>query len=425
MFLTQVLAILFSLGNVAQADYNNDQAHDALIVLQDIPRDLATDFCQEYAGHHEYKSTTTCTVAGYPITSTTTIVPTSCDYGTTPYHPVTATGTAQDNSAPLWISTISSTTTITYTTTSTIYVSEAYPTLYKRSAKNLPHRATWCPDYDLPCRLVQYTSPVIEAACEEYLNYGAYQVYVVTSTYTVYPTKTETATASECTSEGGYSAPTDVWYDEPGYETPVAPSSVYEVPSYENAADGVPSSAYDEPAYGVPTPTYEEAAYEPAYDDPAPEYNAPAPLPGYDDAVSSLSYLDNYAKPENEHDYESDKPYSGGGHGYSSEGSDGAYDDGENYENKGQEEPYFDSHDEYSDDSEPYGSGGEEYGGDDDRYDVGAGEYEGYPQHEEFYGEGDSHSGEEQPSDDWDNMVAGMDPEYVDAVDSDDSVYYV
>ncbi|KAH7093162.1 hypothetical protein FB567DRAFT_609570 [Paraphoma chrysanthemicola] len=281
MFRTQVLAVLFSLGNVAQADYNNE-VDDALIVLQDIPGDLASDFCQEYARHRRHKSTTTCTVTGYPITSTTTIAPTSCDYGTTPYHPVTATSITQDKPASLWISTVSSTTTLTYTTTSTIYVPEAYPTLYKKSPKDLPYRATWCSDYDLPCRLVQYTSSVIEAACEKYLNYGAYQTYVVTSTYMAYPTKTETATAKECTSEGVFGAPNDVWHDESVYETPVAPSSVYEAPSYENAASGLQSSSYDEPAYGAPISTYEEAAYEPAYDDTAPEYNALAPAGGYD-----------------------------------------------------------------------------------------------------------------------------------------------
>jgi hypothetical protein len=81
--------------------------------LQDIPEDLATNFCQDYVRYQD--STTTCTVTGYPTTVTTTLAPTPCDYSTTPYPPVTSSTTANPTTAPPW-STVSSTTTITYTT---------------------------------------------------------------------------------------------------------------------------------------------------------------------------------------------------------------------------------------------------------------------------------------------------------------------
>lgn len=113
MFLLKFFAILISLGSIAQADYNDDQIYDALIILQDIPEDLATNFCQDYVRYQD--STTTCTVTGYPTTVTTTLAPTPCDYSTTPYPPVTSSTTANPTTAPLW-STVSSTTTITYTT---------------------------------------------------------------------------------------------------------------------------------------------------------------------------------------------------------------------------------------------------------------------------------------------------------------------
>lgn len=63
--------------------------------------------------------------------------------------------------------TILTTTTITYTVTSTIYAPAAsqygaYPALAQRD--------TFCDDFNVPCRLVQYSAPVISEACAKYLS---------------------------------------------------------------------------------------------------------------------------------------------------------------------------------------------------------------------------------------------------------------
>lgn len=61
-------------------------------------------------------------------------------------------------------------------------------------------RATWCSNYNVPCRLVQYSHDVIADACGKYL---AYEEEVVTVTEKVPgPRVTEVVDAKEC----GYEA---------------------------------------------------------------------------------------------------------------------------------------------------------------------------------------------------------------------------
>ncbi|KAF2036466.1 hypothetical protein EK21DRAFT_52135, partial [Setomelanomma holmii] len=218
MFFSKVVPILIALGSVAQADWDEEQVGYALTILQDLPTDLAIPFCQDYAKPND--TTTTCTVTGYPTTITTTLPPTVCSDSTIPYTPPIYSPTE-----PLWIRTVSSTTTLTYYTTSTIYVPATEATSYgykaRRNADGAFDRATWCSNENLPCRLVQYSQPVIADAYAKYLSSGSYGSggYVVTATITVTPCVTETATPS-CTSEydAGYAVPTESWYAASAYE---------------------------------------------------------------------------------------------------------------------------------------------------------------------------------------------------------------
>tara|TARA_R110002003_G_scaffold25_21_gene1305 strand:+ start:19569 stop:20012 length:444 start_codon:yes stop_codon:yes gene_type:complete len=146
-------------------------------------------------------------------------------------------------------------------------------------------------------------------------------------------------------------------------------------------------------------------------------------MPVYDTAGSSQGYQGDYSKPEDGHGYDSTAPYSGAGEDYSRNGSNTSDGDGEyDYEDSGKEKPYPESQDGYSDDAAPYGDEGEDYGGGDEGHDEATGEAEGYPDEQGSYGgEETQYTGGE---DGWDNLIAGMDPEYLDAVDADGSENY-
>ena len=61
-------------------------------------------------------------------------------------------------------------------------------------------RATWCSDYGVPCRLVQYSREVITEACNEYLgdNDSAAAAVTVTEQATTQATVTVTQIPSAC-----------------------------------------------------------------------------------------------------------------------------------------------------------------------------------------------------------------------------------
>jgi hypothetical protein len=88
----QILFLLPFFWSIATASFNSDVYH-ALTILNELPADLAEPFCQNYDGG--YAPTTTLTETWAPVTSTTTAAPTQC--------------------GP-WLSTVTGTTTITFTT---------------------------------------------------------------------------------------------------------------------------------------------------------------------------------------------------------------------------------------------------------------------------------------------------------------------
>ncbi|KAL6709021.1 hypothetical protein ACN47E_002148 [Coniothyrium glycines] len=182
--------------DVTQATFDDDVEY-ANVILHGIAASLASPFCSDR--NHYQQSTETCTVTGPAYTITSTIAPQPCSttaagyeqssttksgYGasSTPAEPskansnpvTTSTPSSPSTSETLDLSTITSTTTITYITTSTIWVPPpTQPTKRALSARqdNLPlDRETWCSDYSVPCRLVQYTPDVISAACRRFLG---------------------------------------------------------------------------------------------------------------------------------------------------------------------------------------------------------------------------------------------------------------
>ncbi|CAO2655753.1 Nn.00g045560.m01.CDS01 [Neocucurbitaria sp. VM-36] len=140
---------------ITQASFN-DQVLAAAGILRDLPEDLASDYCSDIA----YKPTKTRTLTDPAATSTAILPPAPDTTHTSP-----------------WVITVTSTTTITYHTTSTITVAPTTPA--KRSEpkflREAPgefdyQRATWCSDYNAPCRLVQFDLDVLAEACRKYLD---------------------------------------------------------------------------------------------------------------------------------------------------------------------------------------------------------------------------------------------------------------
>ncbi|KAF1845263.1 uncharacterized protein K460DRAFT_405528 [Cucurbitaria berberidis CBS 394.84] len=127
-FIVLVLACL----RTAQASFQ-DEVRAAESILNDLPKALAIPFCSGYKP------------------STSSYVTESCI-------------------------TVTSTTILTFHTTSTIYVAatapakRSQPKLPRDTTDTFPQRATWCSDYNVPCRLVQYDHDVIAEACQKYLN---------------------------------------------------------------------------------------------------------------------------------------------------------------------------------------------------------------------------------------------------------------
>ena len=56
----------------------------------------------------------------------------------------------------------------------TTYVPASTPTGgYKQRRAFISNSAAFCPDYGVPCRLVQYSEPVVIEACTEFLSYSS------------------------------------------------------------------------------------------------------------------------------------------------------------------------------------------------------------------------------------------------------------
>ncbi|KAI8935112.1 hypothetical protein NX059_007707 [Plenodomus lindquistii] len=267
------LVTLATLTAVAHANHEDD-VWSAFGILNTFDPWNAEPFCK---GLVKYEPPTeTCWVTDTPVTVTTTTPcgyaastpgykattpgygTTKAGYGTTmPWSGITTPAPTPAPSSESWsdpgIATVLTTTTITYTTTSTIYVPAAtgYPTSYKN------RRDTFCPDYDVPCRLVQYDDATIAEACTKYLGQSA-----VTATITSHVhAPAVTVTAKECGTPGYEAKPKDDGYaakpEDDGYDT--KPADGYDTkptPDYDTKPtdDYDSTEQWDDSYYGDPFP---------------------------------------------------------------------------------------------------------------------------------------------------------------------------
>jgi hypothetical protein len=261
-----------------------------------------------------------------------------------PIHPVYPD--SDDDSE--WV--ITATTTVTFTSTSTIYVPPTGPTesvknygLLKRSAKFLFQRAGWCSEYDMPCRLVVYNEDVIKAACKKYLRGGDDDVVTVTK-WIDGPTVTETAIPNICVTgdysdytdsadhEGDHSADEGEWSDDVGKgkehsdgEGHEGYAASYDAPSNDKGKDqGYEAPSDDKPyheddsVYDAPD-EYDGAAHNYGYDETDQSYETPTPNPygkATEDEDTSPYYNDDstdqeYPAPEFSTKYSYDGPAQG------------------------------------------------------------------------------------------------------------------
>jgi hypothetical protein len=70
------LSLVAAFINGAQANFAED-TENALLILSDLPKILASPFCSSFIGRSE--TTTTWTKTGLPVTITTTLAPTLCN----------------------------------------------------------------------------------------------------------------------------------------------------------------------------------------------------------------------------------------------------------------------------------------------------------------------------------------------------------
>ncbi|KAJ4381500.1 hypothetical protein N0V86_002860 [Didymella sp. IMI 355093] len=408
-------ALLLALAYNARpvnADFSED-VDNCKLVLDDLPADLTTDFCHDWTSGYapedasvtvtgspvtitEYPDATTCEGEGY---STTTEYPeypestpessegystakypeatpessqgypalvptnyynasTTVPYGSTVVPYQTTKLQAPDQSPPPYAPggygvTVTSTVWTTYWLTSTIY--EGYPTEtpapYRRNARSLQERASWC--VDRPCRLVQYDDDTIFEACKKYLGWepttSTVNVPGYTVTVTSYPTDCkkpessyvpESVSAYPTSTDDGYnSEPYPIETAEPystadQYDTTTTgyPEYPTETPEYEPApystTDQYDTTTTEYPEYPTETPVYptESSEYEPApyatapasYQDDQPNYE-PSPYP-----TATASYQDDQPNYE-----PSPTPYPGDDSSYGDDGSDDGSDDGQ------------------------------------------------------------------------------------------------
>ncbi|KAF2830405.1 hypothetical protein CC86DRAFT_402448 [Ophiobolus disseminans] len=214
-----LLALPIARADESDVQYNSD-VDNALATLWSFKAHLATEFCNKWIKNYDYDwGASTKTVTGEPTTITATA---SCSSSYTPDPPYTSS--EPYTPYPPY------TTPESYTSsepTITTYVPRTVPTqvyyAHKRAANpDVAGCDNFCPEYGVPCRLVQYSGPVIAQACIEYLG------SVITSTV---PGSTKTVTAACTTTTGGYGAyvaPEEQAYvapEEPAYVTPEEPAS--------------------------------------------------------------------------------------------------------------------------------------------------------------------------------------------------------
>ncbi|KAH7384528.1 hypothetical protein BKA66DRAFT_583924 [Pyrenochaeta sp. MPI-SDFR-AT-0127] len=267
---------LLAFVKTAQASFN-EEVEAAVYILHDLPGYLASPFCSDYIHYHD--PTETYTVTEGAVTIKTTVAPLSCSTSWSQTKPpiTPAYSTLYSTSTPDLI-TVTSTTTITYITTSTIFVAPTGPAERQKPkfirdiAGFFPNnRATWCSDYDVPCRLVQYDHEVIAAACENYLHGGRNVVTIITTEYG--PTVTSTVMPNSCTSSGEeYQAEYSEGYDEHGdHYAPELPHSSDNdpPPHYESEDDNheeYGKNEHDEkPSDDSYSPEKEEETAPPTY----------------------------------------------------------------------------------------------------------------------------------------------------------------
>ncbi|KAH9864322.1 hypothetical protein J1614_010256 [Plenodomus biglobosus] len=244
------LASIATLSTVASA-YQDDQVWTALSILKAFARYNAEPFCEGFIHYEPPKETCWVTDAAVTVTKTT-----PCgEYPVTP----APKPTGYETSIP-GVITVLTTTTITYTTTSTIYVPAAtgYPTEYKRD--------TYCPDYDVPCRLVQYDDDVIAAACEKYLGEGGVTVTITEHVHA----PTATVTAKDCGVPAYEAKPVEY-----GYEPAPAPggypgeAEYYEAEHHEAEYHGAEHEYHDDDGHSY----YDDAYAGDGEDTPSGVYN--------------------------------------------------------------------------------------------------------------------------------------------------------
>jgi len=198
--------------------------------------------------------------------------------------------------------TILTTTTITYTVTSTIYAPAAtnYP-----AYPALAHRDTFCDDFNVPCRLVQYSAPVISEACARYLDQGT--IFTAVNDDVNAAAATATVTATVCGYDTGNKQPEPYPAGEEHHDKP-AP----EKPSDEGNSDGEDapdSSHYDPTGDGEDAP--DSSNYDPTGDgEDAPDSSNYDPTGDGEDAPDSSNY-----DPTGDGEDVPDAPYDSAGDG--------------------------------------------------------------------------------------------------------------
>ncbi|KAF2853078.1 hypothetical protein T440DRAFT_444791 [Plenodomus tracheiphilus IPT5] len=230
------LVAITGVTSVAHA-YQDDQVWSALAILNTFDPHNAEPFCAGFI--HYQQPSETCWVTDAPVTVTTT---TACGASGYPITPAPKP-TGYEPGAP-GVITVLTTTTITYTTTSTIYVPAATP---YAAAYPAAKRDTFCPDYDVPCRLVQFNYDVIAAACSKYLGQSGGAATVTKYVHAA----TATVTAEACATPGYDAKPAD---GGEGYDTaPAAGGYHTDGGEHDDGYDGgyvgdgedTPSGLYD------------------------------------------------------------------------------------------------------------------------------------------------------------------------------------
>ncbi|OAL53746.1 hypothetical protein IQ07DRAFT_677187 [Pyrenochaeta sp. DS3sAY3a] len=267
-----------------------DREVDAVVeILHGIQQELAWPFCADLCQYHPITKTLTYTEPAYTIT--TTLPAPYC----TPEYPVYKPSQNDYKPTPIGyvapnVLTFTSTTTITYHTTSTIYVAPTKPVqeyeapkVYGKRGDGIPlNRATWCSDYDVPCRLVQYSDKVIYKGCEKYISKDQEVKKVITTEYL--PKVTVTSTPYGCQST--------------------------EYPTYDQKDAKEPTYKEKEAPYEPKEPSY--APKEKEYEEKKPDYDHGYPEDHHEPEKHHEEDFDKGPRPdfdfEDGKDYDNDEP---------------------------------------------------------------------------------------------------------------------